>query len=69
MLGLAELFIGTMHGYALDAMQTHVAETFKYNVLNDIQTRLLIDRQQQEERPDHHGRGRERPGPGSSGAM
>jgi DNA helicase II / ATP-dependent DNA helicase PcrA len=43
-LGLAELFIGTMHGYALDAMQTHVAETFKYNVLNDIQTRLLIDR-------------------------
>ena len=43
-LGLAELFIGTMHGYALDAMQTHVAETFKYNVLNDIQARLLIDR-------------------------
>jgi DNA helicase-2/ATP-dependent DNA helicase PcrA len=44
MLGLAELFIGTMHSYALDAMQTHVAETFKYGVLNDIQTRLLIDR-------------------------
>jgi DNA helicase II / ATP-dependent DNA helicase PcrA len=43
-LGLAELFIGTMHGFALDAMQTHVAETFKYNVLNDIQTRLIIDR-------------------------
>src|SRR5215472_15274988 len=39
-LGLAELFIGTMHGYGLDAMQSHVAETFKYNVLNDIQTRL-----------------------------
>ena len=44
MLGLAELFIGTMHGYALDALQTHVAETFKYGVLDDIQTRLLIDR-------------------------
>jgi len=44
MLGLAELFIGTMHGYALDALQTHVAETFKYSVLNEIQTQLYIDR-------------------------
>ena len=43
-IGLAELFIGTMHGYALDALQTHVAETFKYSVLDDVQTRLLIDR-------------------------
>src|SRR5215469_18778572 len=33
-----------MHGFALDALQTHVAETFKYGVLDDIQTRLLIDR-------------------------
>jgi DNA helicase-2/ATP-dependent DNA helicase PcrA len=43
-IGLAELFIGTMHGYALDALQTHVAQTFKYGVLDEIQTRLLIDR-------------------------
>jgi DNA helicase-2/ATP-dependent DNA helicase PcrA len=43
-IGLAELFIGTMHAYALDALQTHVTETFKYAVLDDIQTRLLIDR-------------------------
>jgi DNA helicase-2/ATP-dependent DNA helicase PcrA len=43
-IGLAELYIGTMHGYALDALQTHVAETFKYGVLDEIQTRLLIDR-------------------------
>ena len=48
MIGLAELFIGTMHGYALDALQTHVAETFKYGVLDDIQTRLLIDRHSRE---------------------
>src|SRR5215467_5998246 len=48
MIGLAELFIGTMHGYALDALQTHVAETFKYSVLDDIQTRLLIDRHSRE---------------------
>jgi DNA helicase-2/ATP-dependent DNA helicase PcrA len=47
-IGLAELFIGTMHGYALDALQTHVAETFKYSVLDDIQTRLLIDRHSRE---------------------
>ncbi len=44
MIGLAEMFIGTMHGYALDALQTHVTEAFKFNVLNDIQTRLFIDR-------------------------
>ncbi len=48
MIGLAELFIGTMHGYALDALQTHVAETFKYGVLDEIQTRLLIDRNSRE---------------------
>jgi DNA helicase-2/ATP-dependent DNA helicase PcrA len=42
--GLAEMFIGTMHGYALHVMQTWVPETFKYGVLNDIQTRLFIDR-------------------------
>jgi len=42
--GLAEMFIGTMHAYALDAMQQHVPETFKYRVLDDIQTRIFIDR-------------------------
>lgn len=48
MLGLAELFVGTMHAYALDALQTHVAQTFKYGVLDEIQTRLLIDRHSRE---------------------
>jgi DNA helicase-2/ATP-dependent DNA helicase PcrA len=43
-LGLAELFIGTMHGYALGVLQTQVAEAFKYVVLNDIQSQLFIDR-------------------------
>jgi DNA helicase-2/ATP-dependent DNA helicase PcrA len=47
-IGLAELFIGTMHGYALGALQTHVAETFKYGLLDEIQTRLLIDRNSRE---------------------
>jgi DNA helicase-2/ATP-dependent DNA helicase PcrA len=44
MTGLAELFIGTMHGYARDALQTYVPLTFKRNVLDDIQARLFIDR-------------------------
>lgn len=42
--GMAELFIGTMHGYARDLLQSWVPEAFKRNVLSDIQTRLFIDR-------------------------
>ena len=44
MTGLAEMFIGTMHGYARDLLQTWVPDAFKRNVLSDIQTRLFIDR-------------------------
>ena len=44
MTGLAEMFIGTMHGYARDVLQTHVPLAFKFNVLDEIQTRLFIDR-------------------------
>ncbi|GAB96960.1 DNA helicase-2/ATP-dependent DNA helicase PcrA [Kineosphaera limosa] len=43
-VGLAEMFIGTMHGYCLDLLQRNVPETFKYNVLTDITARLLVDR-------------------------
>jgi DNA helicase II / ATP-dependent DNA helicase PcrA len=42
--GMAEMFIGTMHGYARDLLQTWVAAAFKRNVLSDVQTRLFIDR-------------------------
>ncbi|MDQ0778391.1 superfamily I DNA/RNA helicase [Streptomyces aurantiacus] len=42
--GLAEMYIGTMHGYALDLLHSHVPEAFKFNVLNDVQTRLIIDK-------------------------
>ena len=44
MTGLADMFIGTMHGYARDVLQTHVPLAFKFNVLDEIQTRLFIDR-------------------------
>lgn len=42
--GIAEMYVGTMHGYALDVVQRLVPETFKFSVLTDITTRLLIDR-------------------------
>ena len=44
MTGLAEMYIGTMHGYALDLLQTLCAGDLQVLVLTDIQTRLLIDR-------------------------
>lgn len=42
--GLAEMYIGTMHGYALDLMRGFIPEFFKYDVLSDIRTRLFVDR-------------------------
>ncbi len=44
MHGLAEMFIGTIHGYALDLLHSQAPEAFKFNVLNDPQARLIIDR-------------------------
>jgi len=43
-LGLADMYIGTMHGYCLDLLQRLVPETFKFSVLTDITARLLVDR-------------------------
>lgn len=42
--GMAEMYVGTMHGYALDLVQRLVPETFKFSVLTDITNRLFIDR-------------------------
>lgn len=42
--GMAELFIGTMHAYALDLLQTHLYRFLKYSVLTEVQTRLFINR-------------------------
>jgi DNA helicase II / ATP-dependent DNA helicase PcrA len=42
--GLAELYVGTIHGYCLDLLQRHVPEYFKYQVLTEVQTRLVVDR-------------------------
>lgn len=42
--GLAEMYIGTMHGYCLDLLQRLVPEKFKFSVLTDITARLVVDR-------------------------
>jgi DNA helicase-2/ATP-dependent DNA helicase PcrA len=44
-VGLAEMYIGTMHGFCLDLLQTYLPETFKYGVLTDVTQQLLIDRE------------------------
>jgi DNA helicase-2/ATP-dependent DNA helicase PcrA len=46
--GMAEMYVGTIHGYCLQLLQGHIPEYFKYSVLNDIQTRLLVDRSSRE---------------------
>ena len=42
--GMAEMFIGTIHAYCLNLLQTWVPETFKFSVLTQITQRLFIDR-------------------------
>jgi DNA helicase-2/ATP-dependent DNA helicase PcrA len=42
--GLAEMYVGTMHGFALDLLQTYVPSSFKYSVLNEVRARLFVDR-------------------------
>ena len=46
--GMAEMFIGTMHAFSLNLLQTYVPETFKYSVLADMQARLIVDRNSQQ---------------------
>lgn len=43
-VGLAEMFVGTIHGFCLDLLQTYMYRFLKYGVLNDVRQRLLIDR-------------------------
>ena len=43
-IGLAEMYVGTMHGYTLDLLQRLVPEKFKFSVLTDITAQLFVDR-------------------------
>lgn len=42
--GLAEMYVGTIHGFCLELLKTEVPKYLKYDVLNDVQQTLFIDR-------------------------
>lgn len=46
--GLAEMYVGTIHGFCLDLLQTYLFKFLKYSVLSEVQQRLLIDRHSRE---------------------
>jgi DNA helicase II / ATP-dependent DNA helicase PcrA len=42
--GMAEMYIGTIHGFGLDLLRTEVPKFLKYDILNEVQQVLLVDR-------------------------
>lgn len=42
--GLAEMYVGTIHGYCLELLKFEVPAYMKYEVLNEVQQALFIDR-------------------------
>lgn len=42
--GLADLYVGTIHGYCLELLKTEVPEYLKFEVLNEVQLSLFVDR-------------------------
>ena len=42
--GLAEMFVGTIHAFALDLIKSEIPKYLKYVVLNEIQQGLFVDR-------------------------
>ncbi len=42
--GLAELFVGTIHGYCLNLLLSEVPHYSKFDVLNEVQQTLFLDR-------------------------
>lgn len=42
--GLAEMYIGTMHGYCLTLLQQLVPEKFKFSILSEVKAQLFVDR-------------------------
>lgn len=42
--GLAEMYVGTIHGFCLDLLQNEVPALLKYSVLNEVQQALAVDR-------------------------
>lgn len=42
--GLAEMFVGTIHAFCLDLLQNEVPKYLKFEVLNQVQQALFVDR-------------------------
>ena len=42
--GLAEMYVGTIHAFCLELLRFEVPNYFKFEVLNEIQRSLFIDR-------------------------
>lgn len=42
--GMAELFVGTIHAFCLELLKSESPEHLKYEVLNEVQQGLLVDR-------------------------
>ena len=42
--GMAEMYVGTIHGFCLDLLKTEVPEFLKFGVLGDIQQVLFVNR-------------------------
>lgn len=42
--GLAEMYVGTIHGYCLELLKSEVPSYMKYEVLNEVQQSLFVDR-------------------------
>jgi len=43
-VGLADLYVGTIHGYCLELLKTEVPAYLKFEVLNEVQLSLFVDR-------------------------
>ena len=42
--GMAEMYVGTIHGFCLDLLKTEVAEFLKFGVLDEVQQALFVNR-------------------------
>jgi len=42
--GMAEMYVGTIHGFCLELLKAEVPEYMKYEVLNEVQQVLFVDR-------------------------
>jgi DNA helicase-2/ATP-dependent DNA helicase PcrA len=48
LIGMADMYVGTIHAFCLELLKTEVPVYLKYGVLNDVQQALLVDRNSQQ---------------------